>query len=319
MRPKPELLARYELRPAAGETFPPDWERVFGRRAPLAVELGFGNGEFLAAAAAAAPEWDFVGIERPQQCLVRGVANLHAAGRANVRLVQGDGRYLLRELFPRQSLRLVLLQFPMPWPRARQAKHRVIGERLAATLADVLELGGGFELVTDQDWYAAAAAADLERAGCFAVSAPAPPPERPLRTRYEHRWLAQGRSLWRVYAQLLRAIPAPRLCQEDVVYVQRFPSVPASAAVSALAGRRFAAPGCVAEIQEVWSGGEGWLLRAVAADDSFSQLFYLRLARLPDTTALLRLEDGTRPYPTRAVRFLFGAVAGALAPASACG
>ena len=73
MKPCPELLERYELVGSELAEFPINWERVFGRSAPLAVEIGYGGGEYLCWWAQQQPGWDFVGIELPQDCVLRAV------------------------------------------------------------------------------------------------------------------------------------------------------------------------------------------------------------------------------------------------------
>ena len=135
MKPRPELLERYELAASEQDAFPLDWPTVFGRKAPLAVEIGYGGGEYLAWWAANRPEWDFVGIELPPESVMRAAPQFAAQGLSNVRLLRGDARYLLRELFGTGTLERVLMQFPMPWPKEKHAKHRVYSPDFAASLA----------------------------------------------------------------------------------------------------------------------------------------------------------------------------------------
>ncbi|MBT5120323.1 MAG: tRNA (guanosine(46)-N7)-methyltransferase TrmB, partial [Planctomycetes bacterium] len=63
MKPRPDLLQRFLLHPAELDPCPPDWQAVFGRQAPLAVEIGFGGGEYMAWQAGRKLDTDFVGIE----------------------------------------------------------------------------------------------------------------------------------------------------------------------------------------------------------------------------------------------------------------
>ncbi|TAH35966.1 MAG: hypothetical protein EYC70_12010 [Planctomycetota bacterium] len=312
MKARPELLARYVLPASEAPRFPLDWHAVFGRSAPLVAELGFGNGEYLAWDAARRPDHDFVGIELPLQCFLRAASNLGRAGVGNARLVRGDGRYLLRELFAGASLRAVLLQFPMPWPKERHAKHRVTGSRLAETLAGVLEPGGAFELVTDQEWFAQAAYADFAADAAFTVDPLEAATERAFLTRYERRWTAAGRRIHRLVARLRTPRACERLCREGNMHASRLKTAPSEAAVAALAGARFAGEREVGEVKEVLRARDGWLLRVVTADDSFTQFFFLRLLANPDGSALLRVEEQPRPYPTPAVRHLVEALALAL-------
>lgn len=309
MKPRPQSLSRYTLSAAEFDQFPLDWPKVFGREAPLAVEIGFGCGEYLAWWASECPEMDFVGIELPHDCLVRATAELARRDCANVRLLRGDARYLLRELFPSQSLQRVLMQFPMPWPKEKHAKHRVYSPRFAATLADVLVPGGEFELVTDQAWYAAETEQVLGEAGPFSVVQSETGPVREFRTRYEQKWLEMGREISRVVVSLDRPEPAPRMLLEFPMEVVAIDQVPDSQDVDALVGYRAAQDQSVFEVKEVFVSQTGWFLYLVASDESFSQHFYVRLDRKADGRHLLRVHGQPRPYYTPAVRFSLHGIA----------
>lgn len=315
MKVRPAELLRYEVRPSPERPGPPDWAAVFGRRVPRAVELGFGNGEYLAWWAQRAPELDLVGIEKPAGCLLRAARGLARADASNVRLLRGDGRYLLRELFPAGSLRRVLMQFPMPWPKGRHAKHRVSGEALAATLADVLEPGGEFEMVTDQLWFAEEVAGFLHRAGRFRLAPVETGPERPFRTRYERKWLGEGRAIHRFTAELERPQAAARILLDEPMWTPTLDPFPAEEALRALAGRRFRDGERVAEVKDAYSGDSGWIFRVVTADGSFSQVFYLQAVPREGGRGTLKVADGTPLYYTAAVRMLLESAAKALAPA----
>ncbi len=301
MKLSPPALGRYLLDPRQGDP-PLDPEELFSREAPLQVEVGFGGGEYLAWWSGREPEADFIGIELPPDCLWRAAGRLEEEGRSNVRLVQGDARYLLHALFRPQSLRRVLMQFPMPWPKERHAKHRVSSPAFAATLASVLEVGGRFELVTDQDWYAAECREHFAAHPAFAVIADETDPDRPFRTRYESKWLEEGRTIYRLELELLEARPAESPLAIRPMEHLRLPSVPADETVRALPGRTWKEDGLVAEVKAVFRGEEGWLLRAVAADEAFSQMFHLRLRPREDGACLVQVDGLPRPYYTAAVR-----------------
>lgn len=73
-------LTGYLVRPERWEALPGDWAAVFSRKAPLAIDIGFGNGEFLAEAAQVHPDWNWVGFETSLTCLVKAGRKL-APGR----------------------------------------------------------------------------------------------------------------------------------------------------------------------------------------------------------------------------------------------
>ena len=302
LKVRPDFLEKHYFRPEVVGG-PCNWSEVFGREAPLQVEVGFGNGEFLAWWAGEDPESNFVGMEIPRECLVKASAELEACGRENVRILRGDARFLLRELFESGTLQKVLMQFPLPWPKDRHAKHRVVGSRWAETLADVLVPGGSFELVTDQGWYAEEAAAAFKAHGGFKVVGPLAPDLRPFMTRYERKWKEEGRETWKVEAILARPLPAERFFLSSPMTHHHLPAPPLEDSVRALQGLRFEDEEIVVEVKEVFRSDSGWLLKLVASDESFSQIFFARIVERGDGRALLKLEDGCRPFWTRAVRF----------------
>ncbi|MEM6465457.1 MAG: tRNA (guanosine(46)-N7)-methyltransferase TrmB, partial [Pseudomonadota bacterium] len=97
---------------------PLDLEALFGRTAPLHLEIGFGSGEHLFAQAQRTPERNFLGCEP----FVNGVATLvprvAEAGLTNIRIHPGDGRDLL-DVLPSASVARTYLLYPDPWPKAR--------------------------------------------------------------------------------------------------------------------------------------------------------------------------------------------------------
>lgn len=308
MKPSPSALGDYLLHPQDGN-LPLKAEEIFGRQAPLAVEVGFGGGEYLDWWASKQPDWDFVGIELPLDCIFRAANRFEDSKRSNVRLVQGDARYLLRELFAAGSLRHVLMQFPMPWPKDKHAKHRVSSPGFAATLADVLQPGCSFELVTDQEWYAQETETHLSANPAFDVIPVETNPERPFRTRYEGKWLEEGRQIFRLLVTLKTPAQAPRTLKIEQMETLHVKKVPTAGAVEALVGQRFEHGFGVGQVKEVFRSHDGWMLRILAADEAFSQLFHARIVVKNSDRCLLRIDEVPRPYYTATVRHTLGSIA----------
>ncbi len=126
---------------------------VFGREAPLTLEIGFGNGENLAQQAATHRERDFIGLEvhRP------GVGSLLLAAEAeelnNLRVSSEDALLFLQRL-PAHCLDTVLIFFPDPWPKKRHHKRRIVRPQTLDLLARCHKPGGELLLATDWDNYA---------------------------------------------------------------------------------------------------------------------------------------------------------------------
>jgi tRNA (guanine-N7-)-methyltransferase len=173
------------------------WDEQFGREAPLTVEIGFGNGEFIVRQAQAYPEQNFVGIELEWASVQRGLRKIKQTGTMNVRLMQVDARVALERLFFPQSLRCVYTLFPCPWPKERHAKHRLFSHPFLQLLNSRLVPEGSAQLVTDHQPYMAWVLDQVPGTG-FEVSYEPISPR--FSTKYERKWHAQGQehfySLW---------------------------------------------------------------------------------------------------------------------------
>jgi tRNA (guanine-N7-)-methyltransferase len=134
--------------------WPIPWSAVFGREAPLALEIGFGNGAFLAEQARARPERDHVGLELSWTSATHLFRRLARAELANVRVVLGDAEALLGRLFAPDSLCEVFVNHPCPWPKARHVERRLLGREFLAALAERMQPGARLTVVTDHAEYA---------------------------------------------------------------------------------------------------------------------------------------------------------------------
>jgi tRNA (guanine-N7-)-methyltransferase len=146
-----ELWPRYGIPEG---TAPLDWPAVFGRVAPVILEIGFGNGEALVAAAAAHPEIDYLGIEVHRPGAGSLLRRIETGGLSNLRVMLGDAGEILTQRVADSSLAAVHLFFPDPWPKKRHHKRRLVQPGFAALVARKLAPGGYFHLATDWPAYA---------------------------------------------------------------------------------------------------------------------------------------------------------------------
>jgi len=170
---------------------PLDPVELFGREAPLEVEIGSGKGLFLASAAAAAPEHNFLGVEVAAKYARFAAARLAKRDLPNAVMLHGDGLGLFRERLADASLAAVHVYFPDPWWKKRHHKRRVMNEEFLRDVVRTLRLGGSLPFWTDvQDYFAASL--DLI-AGHTPLVGPLEVPERPAehdldyRTHFERR------------------------------------------------------------------------------------------------------------------------------------
>jgi tRNA (guanine-N7-)-methyltransferase len=146
-----------ELFPEYGLPFQPaaiNSGKIFGRIAPLVLEIGSGMGETTAAIARATPEADFIAVEVHGPG-VGSLLNRIAADRlANVRVIRHDAVEVLTRMFPDGALAAIHLFFPDPWPKKRHHKRRLVQPEFAALAARKLAAGGTLHAATDWPDYA---------------------------------------------------------------------------------------------------------------------------------------------------------------------
>lgn len=177
-----------------------DWRRIFGREAPVVLEIGFGMGDSLWAMIAAEPDKDFVGIEVHPPGVGRLLNNVAEAELHNLRVYLGDAVTLLNDCIPPHSLSRVQLYFPDPWHKKKHHKRRLVQPQFVARIRQVLAVGGLFHMATDWQPYAGhmaevmAAAEGFENTVGEEVYAPRPE-FRPV-TKFEQRGRRLGHGVW---------------------------------------------------------------------------------------------------------------------------
>lgn len=178
---------------------PLDFGAVFGRRAPVVLEIGFGMGDATAQIAAAHPETDFIGIEVHEAGVGALLKRIGEQRLRNLRLVQHDAVEVLRAMLPPASLAGVHVFFPDPWHKKRHHKRRLIQPAFVAELASRIAPGGYLHCATDWEPYAQQMLDVLNAEPALSNSADggfAPrPAHRPL-TKFEQRGLKLGHGVW---------------------------------------------------------------------------------------------------------------------------
>jgi tRNA (guanine-N7-)-methyltransferase len=128
---------------------PWDAAQLFGRAAPLEVEVGSGKGLFLDSAATSNPAHDFLGIEIATKYARYAAARLARHELTNAVMVHGDAQPLFADLLPDESLAAVHVYFPDPWWKKRHEKRRVLNEPFVRQIERTLVAGGALHYWTD--------------------------------------------------------------------------------------------------------------------------------------------------------------------------
>lgn len=175
-----------------------DLAGIFPRRAPLILDIGFGDGEALALQAQQEPSLNFLGIEVHRPGVGSLLRKLAAVEVDNVRVLVADAGEVLRAL-PDGALAGVQLYFPDPWPKKRHHKRRLLQAPFVALVARKLQPHGLLHVATDWDEYAqhvlsvCDACPELENLAGPGRCVPRPA-SRPL-TKFERRAIAAGRAI----------------------------------------------------------------------------------------------------------------------------
>jgi tRNA (guanine-N7-)-methyltransferase len=190
-----ELAPRFVL-PFADA--PLDAAALFGRSAPLVVEIGFGMGQATAAIAAAQPERDFIGIEVHEPGVGALLQRIEERSLNNLRIVRHDAVEVLRSMIAPGSLAALHLFFPDPWPKKRHWKRRLVQPAFVALAASRLAPGGVLHCATDWQPYALQMLELLSAEPLLANSVHgfAPRPAHRPQTKFERRGLALGHGVW---------------------------------------------------------------------------------------------------------------------------
>lgn len=184
---------------------PLDWRAVFGNTHPVEIEVGIGKGTLLRRLAAAAPDCNFVGIERALRYLRVAAHRVARDRQANIRLVRTDALYFIDKFVPDASVAVFHIYFSDPWPKKRHAKRRLFQAPAIRLLESRTAPGGLIRIRTDVDWYYATIVELFERETRLAVvgkgilAADALPPE--MQTNFEIKYRATGKAIFALTLQ----------------------------------------------------------------------------------------------------------------------
>ena len=130
-----------------------DFEDIFGRKAPIHIEVGSGKGTFLVSETRAYPENNYLGIEWANRYYKLAVDRIGRWGIDNVRIMRTDAALFFAEHVPDSSVSWFHIYFPDPWPKARHNKRRLICTPNVEQIIRCLEPGGVLNLATDHADY----------------------------------------------------------------------------------------------------------------------------------------------------------------------
>jgi tRNA (guanine-N7-)-methyltransferase len=175
---------------------PVEVAELFGRSAPLHVDLGCGDGSFLCEMAQQFPKTNFLGIER----LTKRVEKVRRKAEKieNVRVLRADSLFAVRYLLPESSVEAFYLSFPDPWPKRRHQLRRIFTRDFLDAIAVALKQHGVLRVATDQlDYFQQVERISRDHLQFLVV--PRSPDDAVLPvTKFERKFCKQGAPIYRL-------------------------------------------------------------------------------------------------------------------------
>ena len=176
-----------------------EWQTLFGRKAPLWVEIGYGNGIQTAHMAALYPHINFLGIE----IHLPGVGHLLQLAQerqlTNLKLIRHDAVEVLEHCFKQNSIDQIMLFFPDPWPKKKHHKRRIVQKEFINQVVDKLRVNGRFHAATDwtpyAEWMLEVINPETRLKNLSPTQDYVSPTDYRLLTKFENRGLKKGHSV----------------------------------------------------------------------------------------------------------------------------
>ncbi len=193
-----ELGPKYLIPLNDGEVL--DFARIFGRSAPVVLEIGFGMGRSFVQMAKAAPECNFAGIEVHPPGVGAAMKLAEEMEADNIKIIRHDAFEVLTSHLAPESIDILQIFFPDPWPKKRHVKRRLINDAFIDLIRPLLKHGGCVRMATDWEDYAVQMLDCFTRAEGFVNADPnggyiPRPAWRPV-TKFEQRGERLGHGVW---------------------------------------------------------------------------------------------------------------------------
>ncbi len=266
----------------------------------IILEIGFGNGELITRMAKKRPKDLFFGIENSEISCEKAVKRAYDMELANVKFMRGDGKFLARELFTDNSVDLLLIFYPIPWPRESQAKKRLLTKDFLRTALTILKKSGKLVVVTDDKGYFEWITENMRTLEARFETHELVPIRS---TKYGRKWKKLGRKSWSIVAysknfRITRIMEGGKLPHAHLKNLTReF----VEEKLKALSCKKIEENGIVVEFKGMLNGENEYVLRTVSVDEDFPQMYYI-LVRHRDEEWLVRLDDIAKVFKTPAVK-----------------
>ncbi len=178
------------------------WNEVFGNDHRLRIEIGMGKGKFIHALAAENPDINYIGIEKYSSVLLRALQKMETEPLANLLFIRMDAEDIA-EVFDKEEVDRIYLNFSDPWPKDRHAKRRLPSREFLARYDQFLKKDGVLEFKTDNKDLFDFAMEELSPAGweilkvTFDLHHDEEMMEGNIMTEYEEKFSSKGNTIYK--------------------------------------------------------------------------------------------------------------------------
>lgn len=178
------------------------WKEIFGNDHLLRIEIGMGKGKFIHALAAENPQINYIGIEKYSSVLLRALQKMEAQPLPNLLFIRMDAEDIT-EVFDREEVDRIYLNFSDPWPKDRHAKRRLPSREFLSKYDQFLKKDGVLEFKTDNKDLFDFALEELSPAGwealkvTFDLHHDAEMVEGNIMTEYEEKFSSKGNPIYK--------------------------------------------------------------------------------------------------------------------------
>ena len=124
------------------------WQTIFQNQNPIHIEIGMGKGQFIMTLAKQNPKINYIGIEKYSSVLLRALQKIEEEPLENIRFIRMDAENIC-EMFEKDEIDRIYLNFSDPWPKDRHAKRRLTSRQFFLRYHQILKKSGIVEFKTD--------------------------------------------------------------------------------------------------------------------------------------------------------------------------
>ena len=248
------------IKPQSTISFPLNWDAIFPEKNPLAVEIGFGNGKLLKSLETTGT--NVVGFE---VSLLSVEKAMKVIDHTKTALLLMDGVWGLRELFSERSVDALYINFPLPWPHKKHASRRLFTLPKLQIYASRLVDNAILQLQTDVKEYAEEAIRNSEESRLFSLADYTVRNEVQVGTKYEQKWVSQGKEIYKVVLRKKRHVSVPNYLDKEVI----MPHAIVHDSHGTLKAGTYRTTFGTIKLWEPFSNNQAMLIPAIVSDDDF--------------------------------------------------